>query len=100
MKRIKSFLPIMLSSSKHFMYKQNKEILKFGIIEFFCGYPPKDLFIIRYIFLNAPLGISRLAGLLRFIQSLFGIAPKSNQKTLVRCKPNRRSFHYENIIYL
>ena len=37
---------------------------------------------------NAPLG------------SLFGIAPKTDEKTLARCKFNDPSFHHEMLIYL
>ena len=48
---------------------------------------PLALYIFFY-FLNAPLGL------------LFGIALKSNQKTLARCSPNKRSFHYDLVIYL
>ena len=35
--------------------------------------------------INAPLGL------------LFGIAPKTNEKTLARCKPNKLSFQNEGL---
>ena len=43
------------------------------------------MFHYTYFILNAPLG------------SLFGIAPKTDEKTLARCKLNKLSFHNEGL---